>query len=125
VAAKHRPVRAAGLEDPERASGSPSSRLAKLLALDDAAASRDPGAGCGAGTLPLAQVARLSPTGGPPLSAELARLRRPVGPSGHHVLAPHEVRDTTAGISLRGRAVREPGEAGLRHVAVLAKKGAA
>jgi ubiquinone/menaquinone biosynthesis C-methylase UbiE len=70
----------------------------------------------------LAEVARLLRPGGLLLSAEFARMDRPVGPSNEHVLPFDEVRALVAGMGLTELATYQPGEVGLYHVAVLAQK---
>jgi len=70
----------------------------------------------------LAEVARLLRPGGLLLSAEFARMERPVGPPNDHVLAFEDVRALIAAMGLRELATYQPGEVGLYHVAVLAQK---
>ena len=72
----------------------------------------------------LAEVARLLRPGGLLLSAEFARMDRPVGPPNDHVLTFDAVRTLIAGMGLTELATYQPGEVGLYHVGVLAQKPA-
>ena len=72
----------------------------------------------------LAEVTRLLAPGGLLVSAEFARMDRPVGPPNDHVLAADELHAVIAGMELRELATYEPGEIGLYHVAIVARKRA-
>jgi ubiquinone/menaquinone biosynthesis C-methylase UbiE len=70
----------------------------------------------------LAEVTRLLRRGGLLVSVEFARMDRPVGPPNDHVLAADELHAVIEGMGLTERAVYEPGEIGLYHVAIVAEK---
>jgi ubiquinone/menaquinone biosynthesis C-methylase UbiE len=70
----------------------------------------------------LADVARLIAPGGLLLTAEFARMERPVGPPNDHVLALDDLRAAVAGLGLRERAVYRPGEVGAYHNVIVAEK---
>lgn len=72
----------------------------------------------------MAEVARLLASGGLLLSAEFARMERPVGPPNDHVLALEEMRALLAGLGLEEREVRRPGELALYHNVVVVQKPA-
>ena len=72
----------------------------------------------------LAEVTRLLAPGGLLVSAEFARMDRPVGPPNDHVLAAEELHAVIARMGLKELAAYEPGEIGLYHVAIVAQKPA-
>lgn len=70
----------------------------------------------------MAEVVRLIAPGGLLVSAEFARMERPVGPPNDHVLTLDEQRATLTALGLRERAVYAPGEVGRYHNVVVAEK---
>jgi ubiquinone/menaquinone biosynthesis C-methylase UbiE len=72
----------------------------------------------------LAEVTRLLAPGGLLVSVEFARMDRPVGPPNDHLLALDELHAVIAGMGLTELAAYEPGEIGLYHVAIVARKPA-
>jgi ubiquinone/menaquinone biosynthesis C-methylase UbiE len=72
----------------------------------------------------LAEMTRLLAPGGLLVLVEFARMDRPVGPPNDHVLAAAELHDAIAQMGLQELAAYEPGEIGLYHVAIVAKKPA-
>jgi len=72
----------------------------------------------------LAEVARLLRPGGLLVSAEFARMDRPVGPPNDHVLAADKLHAVIEGMGLTELAAHEPGEIGLYHVVIVAEKRA-
>ena len=72
----------------------------------------------------LAEVTRLLTPGGLLVLVEFARMDRPVGPPNDHVLAADELHAVIASMGLTELATYEPGEIGLYHVAIVARKRA-
>lgn len=72
----------------------------------------------------LAEVARLLAPGGLLVSIEFARMERPVGPPNDHVLSVDELHAVIARLGVREEATYQPGEVGMYHVAVVARKAA-
>lgn len=72
----------------------------------------------------LSEVLRLVAPGGLVLTAEFARMERPVGPPNDHVLALNDLRDVLRGLGLRERVVYRPGEVGRYHNVIVAEKPA-
>jgi ubiquinone/menaquinone biosynthesis C-methylase UbiE len=72
----------------------------------------------------LAEVTRLLTLGGLLVLVEFARMDRPVGPPNDHVLAADKLHAVIASMGLTELATYEPGEIGLYHVAIVARKPA-
>ncbi len=70
----------------------------------------------------LAEVLRLVAPGGLLLTAEFARMERPVGPPNDHVLALEDLREAVTRLGLRERSVYGPGEVGRYHNVIVAEK---
>ena len=72
----------------------------------------------------MTEVVRLLAPGGLLLSAEFARMERPIGPPNDHVLELQELRDVLSGLGFEELVVLTPGELALYHNVVVAQKPA-